>query len=180
MSKEEMRDQFETRWGQTNDEQGLYFIPELNTYGCELAKNRSMADRKSSAWYYFQLGQESALAVTPKADAQPAAWIKPDVLATIRGDECCYAFGEQSPKGNLVPLYTRSDAGEVERLRDELESTKAALREEMKDAFEFQQKNLALVELLRDIYNQNELSGFDDRRILAVIDPQPADSGASA
>ena len=36
---------------------------------------------------------------------EPVAWIKPDVLATLRKDECCYAFGEQSPKGNLVPLY---------------------------------------------------------------------------
>jgi predicted nucleic acid-binding Zn-ribbon protein len=42
-----------------------------------------------------------------------------------------------------------------------------------------EQRNAELVELLRDIYNQNELSGFDDRRILAVIDPQPTESGAS-
>lgn len=36
---------------------------------------------------------------------KPAAWIKPEVLATLKGDECCYAFGKQSPAGNLVPLY---------------------------------------------------------------------------
>lgn len=36
---------------------------------------------------------------------EPTAWIKPDVAATLRGDECCYAFGEQNPKGSLIPLY---------------------------------------------------------------------------
>lgn len=36
---------------------------------------------------------------------EPAAWIKKDVLATLTGDECCYAFGKQSPAGNLAPLY---------------------------------------------------------------------------
>ncbi|WP_193752140.1 hypothetical protein, partial [Pseudomonas abietaniphila] len=35
------------------------------------------------------------------------AWIKADVAATLTDDECCYAFGKQSPKGNLVPLYLR-------------------------------------------------------------------------
>jgi hypothetical protein len=67
-------------------------------------------------------------------EAQPAAWIKPDVLATLRGDECCYAFGEQSPKGNLVPLFTRSDAGEVEQLREAYAAAgerEHALREEL-------------------------------------------------
>ena len=41
---------------------------------------------------------------------EAVAWIKPDVLATLRKDECCYAFGDQSPKGNLVPLYTSQPA----------------------------------------------------------------------
>lgn len=66
-------------------------------------------------------GYRAMLDAAPVTEIQePAAWIKPDVLATLRGDECCYAFGEQSPKGNLVPLFTRSDAGELERLRAEL------------------------------------------------------------
>jgi hypothetical protein len=67
-------------------------------------------------------------------ETQPAAWIKPDVLATLRKDECCYAFGEQSPKGNLVPLFTRSDAGEVESLREAYVAAgerEHALREEL-------------------------------------------------
>jgi hypothetical protein len=41
----------------------------------------------------------------PDHSAQPVAWIKAEVLATLRGDECCYAFGEQNKKGSLVPLY---------------------------------------------------------------------------
>lgn len=36
---------------------------------------------------------------------EPVAWMKPDVLETLRKDECCYAFGEQSKNGNLIPLY---------------------------------------------------------------------------
>ena len=35
-----------------------------------------------------------------------------------------------------------------------------------------EQRNGELVELLRDIYNQNELSGFDDRRIEAALNPK--------
>lgn len=41
---------------------------------------------------------------------EPVAWIKPEVAATLTGDECCYAFGSQNPKGNLVPLYTATPA----------------------------------------------------------------------
>lgn len=41
---------------------------------------------------------------------EAVAWIKPDVLATLRKDECCYAFGGQNPKGTLVPLYTSQPA----------------------------------------------------------------------
>lgn len=69
-----------------------------------------------------------------QSDAKPAAWIKPDVLATLRGDECCYAFGEQSPKDNLVPLFTRSDAGEVDRLNKVVEHLK---REAKNDAIAY-------------------------------------------
>ncbi len=45
---------------------------------------------------------------------------------------------------------SRDQSKEIAALREELESTKAALREEMKDAFEFQQKNAALIELLSE------------------------------
>lgn len=57
---------------------------------------------------------------------------------------------------------------------DAAQSELAALQYKLTAA---EQRNADLVELLRDIYNQNELSGFDDRRILAVI--QPTESGAS-
>lgn len=46
----------------------------------------------------------------PVVERQPVAWIKPDVAATLRGDECCYAFGEQNPKGTLIPLYASPPA----------------------------------------------------------------------
>jgi hypothetical protein len=88
---------------------------------------------------YVMLDTENA--ATPalsKSDSQPAAWIKPDVLATLRNDECCYAFGEQSPKGNLVPLFTRSDAGEVDRLNTVVEQQKnliASLRAELQESY---------------------------------------------
>lgn len=51
-----MREEFEKEWGQTNEEQGLRFVAELNLYGCDLYLNSGMADRKSSAWFYFQKG----------------------------------------------------------------------------------------------------------------------------
>lgn len=56
-----------------------------------------------------------AAAPTPPQNAQPVAWIKADVAATLVGDQCCYAFGSQNPKGSLVPLYAHADAVEVER-----------------------------------------------------------------
>jgi hypothetical protein len=96
--------------------------------------DEAIADCLKSEW-------SAMLAAAPvplQSDVQPAAWIKPDVLATLRGDECCYAFGEQSPKGNLVPLFTRSDAGEVERLNTVVEQQKnliASLRAELRDAY---------------------------------------------
>jgi hypothetical protein len=139
MSKEEMRDQFETRWGQ-----GLYFIPELSTYGCELAKNRSMADRKSSAWYYFQLGQESALAATPKADAQPVAG-QSRFTSQKDWQPCSYehhlmviANPSEWPGYETRALFTRSDAGEVDRLNTVVEQQKnliASLRAELRESY---------------------------------------------
>lgn len=35
----------------------------------------------------------------------PVAWIKKEVVETLIEDECCYAFGRQSPAGTLIPLY---------------------------------------------------------------------------
>lgn len=49
-----MRDIFEKEWDLPSEAQGLRFIPELNIYGCDLYKNKEAADRKSSAWFYFQ------------------------------------------------------------------------------------------------------------------------------
>ena len=55
-----MREEFEKEWGQTNEEQGLRFVAELNLYGCNLYLNSGMADRKSSAWFYFQKGWQAS------------------------------------------------------------------------------------------------------------------------
>lgn len=49
-----IRDIFEKEWDLPSEAQGLRFIPELNIYGCDLYKNKEAADRKSSAWFYFQ------------------------------------------------------------------------------------------------------------------------------
>lgn len=56
MSAEKMREAFERDWGQVDAEQGVHFIPELNTYGSELYAQHEYAQMKSSAWYYFQKG----------------------------------------------------------------------------------------------------------------------------
>ena len=49
-----MREIFEKEWDLPSEAQGLRFIPELNIYGCDLYKNKEVAERKSSAWFYFQ------------------------------------------------------------------------------------------------------------------------------
>lgn len=54
MSIEKLREEFETVWGYSNDEQNLYFIPELNTYGSAVVNQA--AGHKSTAWLYFQRG----------------------------------------------------------------------------------------------------------------------------
>ena len=43
---------FESRWGFTNEEQEIYFIPELNCYGS--ARVNDAANNKSSAWYWWK------------------------------------------------------------------------------------------------------------------------------
>lgn len=54
MSDDKIREVFEASWGYTNEEQDLYFLPELNMYGCQ--KISQAAEGKSTAWYYFQKG----------------------------------------------------------------------------------------------------------------------------
>lgn len=46
------RELFESRWGFTDEEQEIYFIPELNCYGS--ARVNDAANNKSSAWYWWQ------------------------------------------------------------------------------------------------------------------------------
>lgn len=46
------RELFESRFGFTNDEQEIYFIPELNCYGS--SRVNEAANNKSSAWYWWQ------------------------------------------------------------------------------------------------------------------------------
>ena len=60
MMSDLMREEFEKEWGFTNEEQGLSFVPELNIYGCELYLNSGTANRKSSAWFYFQKGWQAS------------------------------------------------------------------------------------------------------------------------
>ena len=56
MSNDKMREEFEREWGQVDAEQGVHFIPELNTYGSDLYAQHGYAQMKSSAWFYFQKG----------------------------------------------------------------------------------------------------------------------------
>lgn len=57
-------------------------------------------------------GYAAMKGVEPAAQPQcePVAWIKPEVAATLRKDDCCYAFGSQNPKGSLIPLYAEQPA----------------------------------------------------------------------
>ena len=69
-----MREEFEKEWGQTNEEQGLRFVAELNLYGCDLYLNSGMADRKSSAWFYFQKGWQVSREFLVIELPKPCAW----------------------------------------------------------------------------------------------------------
>lgn len=55
------RELFESRWGFTNEEQEIYFIPELNCYGSN--RVNSAADSKSSAWYWWKACAKSRAGV---------------------------------------------------------------------------------------------------------------------
>lgn len=57
---DKMREEFEREWGQVDAEQGVHFIPELNTYGSELYAQHGYAQMKSSAWFYFQKGWQAS------------------------------------------------------------------------------------------------------------------------
>lgn len=59
---DKMREEFEREWGQVDAEQGVHFIPELNTYGSELYAQHGYAQMKSSAWFYFQRGWKESRA----------------------------------------------------------------------------------------------------------------------
>lgn len=66
--------------------------------------------------------QDKAQGVVELPD--PVAWIKPDVAETLTANECCYAFGSQNPKGDLIPLV-RLDT--VQPLFDRVQGDKARL-----------------------------------------------------
>jgi len=59
---DKIREEFEREWGQVDAEQGVHFIPELNTYGSELYAQHGYAQMKSSAWFYFQKGWKESRA----------------------------------------------------------------------------------------------------------------------
>ena len=88
-----------------------------------------------------------------------------------------------TPHGPDVVLASQHDAA-LAALREELARIKgisdnyySLLVDANQSLAAAEQRNAALLELLRDIYNQNELSGFDEQRILEAI--QPTESGAS-
>ena len=69
-----MRDIFEKEWDLPSEAQGLRFIPELNIYGCDLYKNKEAADRKSSAWFYFQKAWKASRECLVIELPEPYAW----------------------------------------------------------------------------------------------------------
>lgn len=60
-----VREEFEKQWGQTNEEQGLHFVEGLNVYGCEFYANHEMAERKSSAWFWWQASRAALVVELP-------------------------------------------------------------------------------------------------------------------
>lgn len=89
MSTEKMRQSFESKWGYTNEEQGLQFIPELNVYGCELYENAGVACNKSSAWYYWQASRSAIEVELPSAYQNPRPY-------------ACYEGGWNDMRGEVV------------------------------------------------------------------------------
>lgn len=82
----------------------------------------------------------AAAPVPPRSDVQPVAWLTSDGRQLVfEGVLDQSQYIEQG----MRPLVHAADAGEADRLREELESHKEALREEMQDAFKFQQRALA-------------------------------------
>lgn len=85
MDINKIREAFERDWGQVDAEQGVYFIPELNSYGSELYAQHEYAQRKSSAWFYFQKGwkasREALVVELPKGDSLARRMFGPQACA---------------------------------------------------------------------------------------------------
>jgi hypothetical protein len=171
-------------------------MKDVMTANCQISNEAMLTSNHCAA-----LARElNAMLAPPQADSQPVTWIKPDVLATLRKDECCYAFGEQSPKGNLVPLFTRSDAGEVDRLNTVVEQQKnliASLRAELTESYSIdgaERRNAQLSSTLEECITEMSLALQDHavRSAMTVVgrtrflklvqdyNTQPAESGESA
>lgn len=67
---------------------------------------------------------EARVAELESGRGDPVAWIKPDVAKTLLKDECCYAFGEQNPKGTLIPLFTAPPAPVAAKYQERVEFEK--------------------------------------------------------
>jgi len=87
MSTDRMRAEFETKWGATNEAQGLRFIPELNTYGCEMIASLPTAESKSQAWYYWQASRAAlVIELPPRQEVSPIGGDGVDVRDSAAGD----------------------------------------------------------------------------------------------
>lgn len=93
---------------------GCDTFDQVNELGCKQYRAFDVAQGLATREEAEQiLRQYLNLAAARLPQPAPAAWIKPDVLATLTGDECCYAFGSQNPKGSLVPLYAEPPLPQV-------------------------------------------------------------------
>ncbi len=81
-----VREDFEKQWSHTNEEQGLHFVEGLNVYGCEFYANHEMAERKYSAWFWWQASRAALVVELPDSVANTGTLTSGAVLSYKR--EC--------------------------------------------------------------------------------------------
>ena len=200
MSKEEMREGFEAWHCEQYKTHGMTGAPTRDMHGG--VRDENYCSKKSQAlWECWQeTGGDVAKVEALKeeierieAGQQPVAWFRPDALG-------CAAW---KPGATLTlkdgdPLFTRSDAGEVERLREELRSQTLRADAAVGDANEAErslraaeQRNSNLLHTLRSALQGVKMVGLQDHlcdyalagniqaEIEAALFHQPTESGAS-
>lgn len=152
MSKEEMREGFEAWHCEQYKTHGMTGAPTRDFHGGVYAEKYG-PKKQQALWECWQETGGDVVKVEAlkdeieriEAGEQPVAWMyKENVWATGLGS---YVWREkieleapdaESEIKDLVPLFTRSDAGEIERLNTVVEQQKnliASLRAELRDSY---------------------------------------------